>query len=79
VPLAIYQRREVHITFFALDGRTIEDAEEALGFPHGWTAVSGYDEETRWRYLRREADGCNIQEQFHRWLSKTVSYPDDKL
>ncbi|MEO8205278.1 MAG: hypothetical protein ABI615_03800 [Chthoniobacterales bacterium] len=65
--------------FFASNGKNIEDAEESLGFPRGWSAVSGLDEKTRWRYLRKEADGCNIQSQFQQWLKKTVPHPDDEI
>ena len=63
---------------FASIGKTIEDAEEELGFPRGWSEVSGYDEETRWFYLRKQADGCNVQEQFMEWLGKRVPHPDDE-
>lgn len=59
-------------------GKTIEDAEEELGFPRGWTEVSGYDLDTRWYYLRREADGCNIQNEFEEWLDKRVPHPDEE-
>lgn len=59
-------------------GKTVEDAEEEIGFPRGWTAVSGYEEDTRWRYLRTQADGCNIQQQFEEWLGKRVPHPDDE-
>lgn len=59
-------------------GKTIEEAEQELGFPCGWTEVSGFDEATRWFYLRREADGCNTQCQFERWLGKRVPHPDDQ-
>ena len=62
---------------FASMGKTIEDAEEELGFPRGWMKVSGYDDKTRWFYLRKQADGCNIQDQFVNWLGKRVPYPDD--
>jgi hypothetical protein len=63
---------------YASMGKTIEDAEEELGFPRGWTEVSGYDDDTRWFYLRKEADGCNIQDLFVEWLDKRVPYPDDE-
>lgn len=62
---------------FASMGRTIEDAEEEIGLPRGWSGVSGLPEERRWYYLRREVDGCTIQDQFHHWLGKVVPYPDD--
>jgi hypothetical protein len=59
-------------------GKTIEDAEQELGFPRGYTGGSGLDETTRWFLLRREADGCNLQRQFERWLGKRVPHPDDQ-
>lgn len=58
---------------------TIEDAEEELGFPRGWSGVSGLSEDIRWKYLRKEADGCNVQEQFKRWLGKRIPHPDDEI
>jgi hypothetical protein len=63
--------------YFSSIGKTIEDAEEEIGIPRGWSDVSGFDEEIRWHYLRKEVDGCNIQEQFHRWLGRMVPHPDD--
>lgn len=63
---------------FASMGKTIEDAEEEIGLPRGWSGVSGLPEDERWRYLRKEVDGCTIQGQFYRWLGKVVPYPDDE-
>ncbi|MDB6139108.1 MAG: hypothetical protein JWO94_2180 [Verrucomicrobiaceae bacterium] len=60
-------------------GKTIEDAEEELGYPRGWLKVPEFDDDTRWSYLRRAADGCNIQAQFERWLDKRVPHPDDEV
>lgn len=57
----------------------IEDAEEELGLPRGSSSVSGFDEHTRWKYLRKEADGCNLQRQFTEWLGKQVPHPDDEV
>lgn len=59
-------------------GKTIDDAIRELGYPAGWVQVSGLDEDAQWAVLRRQADGCNIQEQFERWLSKRVPHPDDE-
>lgn len=60
-------------------GKTIEDAErELLGLPPGWCTDSELTEEHRWVGLRRNADGCNIQRQFERWLGKRVPHPDDE-
>lgn len=60
-------------------GMTIEDAMASLGYPADWIRASQLSEEDCWRLLRREADGCNIQPQFERWLSKRVPHPDDEL
>ena len=65
--------------YFQSRGLTIEDAEEELGLPRGWSEVSGLPEDIRWKYLRKEADGCNAQEQFERWLGKRVPHPDDEV
>jgi len=47
---------EIYLTARALEakGRTIEDVEEELGFPRGWTAVLTDDPEEQLRALRRE-------------------------
>lgn len=64
---------------FVSEGLTIEDAEEELGLPRGWSSVSGFDEDVRWKYLRKEADGCNLQRVFEGWLGKRVPHPDDEI
>ncbi|WP_143543324.1 hypothetical protein [Salinicola salarius] len=64
---------------FRSRGLTIEDAEEELGLPRGWSGVSVLPEDIRWKYLRKEADGCNTQQQFERWLGKRVPHPDDEV
>jgi hypothetical protein len=62
---------------FAALGKTIEDAEEELGFPRGWTDISRPDiEPYRWQTLRYQADGCLIEEQFERWLNKCLPRPE---
>lgn len=76
-PLINGQWRFTHKHFESI-GKTIEDAEEELGFPRGWGKTPSFDDATRWIYLRREADGCNIQSQFERWLDKRVPHPDDE-
>jgi hypothetical protein len=63
---------------FAKRGLTIENAEVELGLPVGWSGVSGLPEEVRWKYLRKEADGCSVQRQFTTWLGKRVPHPDDE-
>lgn len=58
-------------------GLTIEDAEEQLGFSRGFTDIGDPSAlPYRWESLRREADGCSIQEQFVRWLGKAVPWPE---
>lgn len=62
---------------YASIGKTVEDAEEALGWPRGYTDIGGPDVlPYRWELIRRNADGCNIEEQFDRWLEKTLPRPD---
>lgn len=61
--------------FSALD-KTIEDAEEELGFPRGWTDLGNPEiEPYRWEALRKQADGCLIEEQFKLWLNKYLPRP----
>ncbi|WP_031431523.1 hypothetical protein [Methylomicrobium agile] len=58
-------------------GKTIEDAEEELGFPRGWTDIKQPDiEPYRWELLRKRADGCGIEEQFHTWLDRELERPE---
>lgn len=64
--------------YFASIGLTIEDAEEELGYPRGWTASAGQSLAVRWRLLRQEADGCGIRAQFDSWLGLTLPHPDDE-
>jgi hypothetical protein len=62
--------------FFASLGMTIEDAEEELGFPRGWTDIGQDDAEAyRWEMLRQCADECGLNEQFNRWLGLSVPLP----
>jgi hypothetical protein len=62
---------------FARAGKTIEDAAEELGFPRGWTRFGdSEDEPYKWKALRARADGCQIEEQFERWLGKYVPRPE---
>ena len=63
---------------FAVLGKTIEDAEEELGLPRGWTDIGRSDFEAyRWQLLRQQADGCLIEEeQFEHWLNKALPRPE---
>ena len=59
---------------------SIEDAEEALGYPRGWTHITGSEEELikRWRLLRYTGtSGPVIQEIFYKYLNQVVDGPDD--
>jgi hypothetical protein len=54
-------------------GKTIEDAEEELGFPRGWTDIG--DPESiayRWQALQDTTTGCQINHLFERYLGKAV-------
>ncbi|MBL9187804.1 MAG: hypothetical protein JNK23_10020 [Opitutaceae bacterium] len=64
---------------FAKLGKTIEDAEVALGYPRGRTDISGDASQLprRWSALRKSADSCQIQHLFLKWLGKQVSHPDE--
>lgn len=62
---------------FADLGKSIEDAEEELGYPRGWTDIGKPGTEPyRWELLRRQADGCPIERQFWEWLQLSLPRPD---
>ena len=62
---------------FASVGKSIEDAEEELGFPRGYTDIGKPELHLyRWEMLRRQADGCLIDRQFARWLGQQVPGPE---
>lgn len=57
-------------------GKTIEDAEEEIGFPRGFTDIGKPNTESyRWELLRRQADGCQIEQQFWNWLQLSLPQP----
>jgi hypothetical protein len=58
--------------------KSIEDAEEELGFPRGWTDIGDPSTlEYRWQLLRdRAADSCGINDIFARYLGKTTPAPE---
>jgi hypothetical protein len=61
---------------FASRGLHVEDAEEELGLPRGWTDIRRPDLVAyRWELLRRQADGCLIEDTFLRWLGKALPKP----
>jgi hypothetical protein len=56
---------------FARMGRSIEDGEEELGLRRKWADIGRPDPQAyRWEHLRRQADGCLIDQQFMKWLGK---------
>ncbi|HTL67242.1 MAG TPA: hypothetical protein VL200_06250 [Lacunisphaera sp.] len=65
---------------FSKIGRTIEDAEEALGYPRGWTSLGKRDTleyiAHRFEMLRRHAAGTGgLNEIFARHLGRTTPAP----
>ncbi|MCL5036015.1 MAG: hypothetical protein M1269_02755 [Chloroflexi bacterium] len=60
-------------------GKTVEDAEEELGFPRGGSSIGGvFSECERWKALRcTQTVGCQLNELFLRYLGKTIQGPDD--
>lgn len=65
---------------FTSRGMAIEDAEEALGYPRGWTRLNGSEEELveRWRILRKlHASGPVIQDIFQKYLNRAIDGPDE--
>lgn len=59
-------------------GKTIEDAEQELGFPQGWTDTGeNFSGPERWAVLRRtQTIGCQLNDIFLRFLGKEVAGPD---
>lgn len=51
-------------------GKTIEDIEEELGFPRGFTNVGG-NENDRLKHLRKTQPGTQIDRMFQKHLNKT--------
>jgi|SRR5581483_2294350 len=65
---------------FTSQGMAVEDAEEALGYPRGWTRINGSEEELfeRWRILRKlHASGPVIQDIFQKYLNQVIEGPDE--
>jgi len=62
---------------FVTLGKTIEDAEEELGLPRGWTDIGDPDaEEYRWEALRNTTTGCEINHIFEQYLNKIIACSD---
>lgn len=63
--------------YFSKIDKTIEDAEEELGFPRGWTDIGNPNFiEHRWQALRDSATGCEINDIFYAYLNKHTPIPD---
>jgi hypothetical protein len=64
-------------------GLTVEDAEEAMGFPRGWTAVGEATPDQileRWHLLiRHHCVGCQIGELFYEYLGETFDGPENTV
>lgn len=60
-------------------GKTIEDAEEELGFPRGWTKINKNEVTSdRWQILRyTQTVGCQINDLFDKYLNNTIKGPDE--
>jgi len=57
-------------------GMSIEDAEEELGYPRGWTDI-GDPRATpyRWQVLRDQQAGCEIDHIFEKYLGRVTPRP----
>lgn len=55
---------------------TIEDIEESLGFPRGWTYVAGQSEVDRIIYLREVQPMADYNDIFQKYLYKCIDYSD---
>jgi hypothetical protein len=62
--------------YFASTGKSIEDAEEEMGMPRGWTDIGDPDSVPyRWQLIRDQAAGCEINDIFERYLGKSTPRP----
>lgn len=63
--------------YFASIGKTIEDAEEELGYPRGWTDIGDKKFiDYRWKLLRDNSIGCEINHIFEKYLDRTTPVPE---
>lgn len=58
-------------------GLTIEDVEEELGLPRGWTFVESGTDQDRIEALRRSAPRTEIDTMFEKYLGKTRFLDDE--
>lgn len=57
-------------------GKTVEDAEEEIGFPRGWTDIGDPDSlPHRWSLLRRQVAGCEVNHIFEKYLGRVTPQP----
>jgi len=62
--------------YFQAIGKSIEDAEEELGFPRGWTDIGDPDATPYcWQALRDTVAGCEINHLFQEYIGKIVPAP----
>lgn len=62
-------------------GKSIEDAEEELGFPRGWTDIGDLTlSAERWRCIRAtQTVGCEIDDLFQEYLGEHFVGPDEDV
>jgi len=87
IVLDAYRKFSFHIDerwYFTVEnfqrlGKSIEDAEQELGFPRGWTDIGPQMHlAKRWRILRStQTIGCGINHLFDEYLSEHFSGPDE--
>lgn len=59
--------------YFESIGKTIEDAEQELGFPKDWTDIGDPTAiSCRWQALRGTVTGCEINHLFAKYLDKVI-------
>jgi hypothetical protein len=58
-------------------GLSLEDVEETLGFPRGWTAAPGIAEDMRLKMLRESVPDSAIDRVFLKYLEKTRMSDDN--
>lgn len=80
-----YERFDVlsPLSFFSVPnltakGMTLEEMEEALGFPRGWTDSPNITEAERHALLRKQSPDTAIDRLFLRYLGKVRSHPDGR-
>jgi hypothetical protein len=63
--------------YFASIGKSIEDAEEEIGMPRGWTDIGDpHSIPYRWQLLRDQTPGCEINQIFEKYLGRVTPSPE---